>query len=136
MGLQESPPCAPGLSQDVDFEAELILSTLLESHAGRAVDAAAAAQRAAAAAAGAAAAAHTPGGGVDSPGGGGIPSVLPGRTSGRTAHLGLSPAAAGTAGRNSFPGTVARPASGAAGRDPQHVLRQHSVSGSPGPLSR
>ncbi|KAI3432588.1 hypothetical protein D9Q98_004136 [Chlorella vulgaris] len=114
--------------QDVDYEAELILSTLLESHGGPAAEAAAAGARAAAAGLWAAPGGgdlRTPGGAgiyqVDSPGGTNVPTVLNGgggvvgRTSGRSAELGLSPALA-MAGR-SFPGaTVARPSSAAAGQ--------------------
>lgn len=111
----------------MDYEAELILSTLLESHGGPAAEAAAAGARAAAAGLWAAPGGgdlRTPGGAgiyqVDSPGGTNVPTVLNGgggvvgRTSGRSAELGLSPALA-MAGR-SFPGaTVARPSSAAAG---------------------
>lgn len=113
------PP--PSCLQDVDYEAELILSTLMESHAG------AAAATAAAAAAGRAvngggAELRTPAGGaaaglgIDSPGGDGVPSTGRGQGATRGAHLGLSPAPGLPPGRT-FPGAaVARPGSaGAAG---------------------
>lgn len=108
-------------AQEVDYEAELILSTLMESHAGPA-----AAEAAAAAARGAAAGGPaTNGVGVHTPGGAGVESPMAddGRHSGRSGgrsgalvgELGLSPAP-GITGRR-FPGaTVARPGSaGAAG---------------------
>ncbi|KAL4452547.1 hypothetical protein ABPG75_008209 [Micractinium tetrahymenae] len=110
-------------AQDADYEAELILSTLMESHAGAAAAAAAAAAGRVANGGGAAAAAaelRTPGGGggmvgIDSPAGDGVPSTGRGRPGARAAELGLSPAP-GLPGRT-FPGaTVARPGSaGAAG---------------------
>ncbi|PRW61626.1 Cell cycle checkpoint control RAD9A [Chlorella sorokiniana] len=105
--------------QEVDYEAELILSTLMESHAGpAAAEAAATAVRGAAAAGPAANGIHTPGGGgVETPmaDGGGCSSGRSGGRSAQTGELGLSPAP-GLTGRH-FPGaTVARPQSaGAAG---------------------
>ncbi len=99
----------------MDYEAELILSTLMESHAGpAAAEAAAAAARGAAAAGPAANGLHTPGGaGLETP-----LADKGGRSSGRSGQageLGLSPAP-GLTGRH-FPGaSVARPGSaGAAG---------------------
>lgn len=122
-GLRLACPaaCSPSPKQEVDYEAELILSTLMESHAGPAAAEAAAAAVHGGAAAGAAA----NGVGIHTPGGGGVETPMAdsaGHTSGRSGgrsgqagELGLSPAP-GLTGRH-FPGaTVARPQSaGAAG---------------------
>lgn len=106
--------------QDVDYEAELILSTLMESHAGAAA-AAAAAAAAGRAANGGGDELRTPAGGVaaglgmDSPAGDGVPSTGRGAGPNRAAELGFSPAP-GLPVRTFAGAAVARPGSaGAAG---------------------
>ena len=121
--------------QEVDYEAELILSTLMESHAGPAAAEAAAAATARGGAA--AAGLHANGGDVRTPGGAGIETPLAdgggrgsGRSGGQAGDLGLSPAP-GLTGRR-FPGaTVARPASAGAGEGQHKVGWCWLTAGSP-----